>query len=161
MNNPNQQKSFDLKKRLIQRRRRYFDNIILKKKSSQIHSKIHRIFGSYSQLENVGVLGMGLLIFFCFVILYPLIARAEIVPFTTESHFSQNSEPEFILKTKGLIETVEKKTGENELKIGKSKINIDINYQNKPTSIISEIETITERKDHFKIKIQSSNQFTN
>ncbi|MFC1686501.1 hypothetical protein ACFLZS_01010 [Patescibacteria group bacterium] len=164
MNNPKQQKSFDLKKRLIRRRRRYFDNIILKrkveKKSIQFHSKIHRLLGSHSLLENTGILGMGLLIFLSFIIIYPLIASAEIIPITTESNFIQNAEPEFILKTKGLIKTTEQKTNQNELKISRSKINVAVSYQNELTDITSEIETIPERQDQFKIKIQSPNQFT-
>ncbi len=164
MNNLDQQKSFDLKKRLVRRRRRYFDNIILKqkveKKSVQVHSKIQRLFGFHSQLENIGILGMGIIIFFCFTLLFPLIARAEIVPLTTESHFSQNAEPEFTLKTKGLIQTTEEKTGQNELLIRNSKINVNIVSQGEPTNIVSQIETIPERQDQFKIKVQSSNQFT-
>ena len=143
MNNPNQQKLFDLKKRRIKRRRRYFDNIILKrkaeKKSIQFHSKIHRLLGSHSLLENTGILGMGLLIFLSFIILNPLIAKAEVTPVTTESHFSQNSEPEFILKTKGSIKTTEAMTSENELLVKRSKISVGINYRGEPTDIVSEI----------------------
>ncbi|MFC1652019.1 beta strand repeat-containing protein, partial [Patescibacteria group bacterium] len=127
-----------------------------------IHFQIHKILAHVHRPhgEHTLFLGLGFLIFIIFTFFIPLLTQAEVVPVSTEMHFSQNAEPEFILKTKGLIKTSERKSASEELNLGNSKIKVSVSHKSKSIDALSEISTIPERGDQFKISVKNKPQFT-
>ncbi len=144
-------------------RRAPFDTIRrgFKKNVSPVNFEVRKIISHFhkSYFGEGWLVGLSLLAFLIFTFFYPLIAKAEIVPVTAESNFSQSVNPEFTLKTKGLINTSEAKTGKEQLELGSSKISVQVKHQTKEITAIPVIETIPARQDQFKIKIQSPVQF--